>query len=324
MNRTVETLWFALRFSATAVLLASCNGDAGLQGPSLPRAAATNLARSIAVRPSIAVHRDTRASWISPDVKRASRLLFVSDAGEEDVDIFSLPNLVLKGTITGFSEPQGMCSGTGGTVWVANTGTTQVFQLSRTGKFLSTIDDAYGYPAGCAVNPTNGDVVVFNIFGFNSGGGSAYIYSCPSCTPTELTIPNFSFGFGGYDPAGNLFITGGRSSSGAGVIGEIPAGKTSGFVIKLRGGAIEFPGFVGWYKPGEYLAAADQLCNGKTASCIYWVKISGMHGKIIGHTDLLDASGGQVCDMVQGVLDPGGDKNVSEAIITTVPPGQVL
>ena len=138
MNR-METPWLAFSFSAATALLPSCSGGAGSQGPSFPDTAGTNLARSIAAQPPIAFRRDTRVSWISPDVNRAPRLFFASDAGTNDIDIFTLPDFVLKGTITGFSEPQGMCTGTAGTVWVANTGTTQVMQLSHTGKLLNTM-----------------------------------------------------------------------------------------------------------------------------------------------------------------------------------------
>ncbi|MGA9943679.1 MAG: hypothetical protein WBP75_01475 [Candidatus Cybelea sp.] len=317
--KKIETLWLALRFSAAAVLLTSCSG--GLQGSGPPQTAGTSLARTtlpmlgrltrVAVRPPVAIHRDRRTSWISPDVNRAPRLFFVSDGGTDDVDIFTLPDFVLKGTITGFSEPQGMCTGTAGTVWVANTGTTQVMQLSRTGKLLNTIDDAYGYPVSCAVNPANGDLAVVNIFDF-SGAGGTYVYACPSCTPTELTIPKSPYYyFGAYDPNGDLFVDG-RSSSGSYMLGEIPSGSTNGHLITVKGssGKIYFPGVVQWYEPGNYLVAIDQLCNDKNASCLYWVKISGSKGTIVGQTHLENPSGGPICDLITVALDPLNEKNV--------------
>jgi hypothetical protein len=303
MNK-IETLWLALRFSAAAALLASCGEGAGLQGPSFPETAGTNLG----VGPPVAIHPDTRKSWISPDANRAPRLFFASDLVTDDVDIFTLPDFVLKGTITGFSEPQGMCTGLAGTVWVANTGTTQVMQLSRTGKLLNTIDDASGYPVSCAVNPANGDLAVLNIFGFY-GAGDALVYTCPSCTPTELTIPKFyDYYFGGYDTKGNLFLDG-RNSSGSTVVGEVSAGRTAGHVIAISGGTIYFPGSVQWYQPGNYLLLGDQLCNGSNSGCLYWVSISKSKGTITGQTDLLSPSG-QNCGAAQVELDPVNDKNV--------------
>ena len=38
------------------------------------------------------------------------RLLYVSDPVANVVVVFSLPDLVLRGTLTGFSKPHGLCS----------------------------------------------------------------------------------------------------------------------------------------------------------------------------------------------------------------------
>ncbi|HZV76671.1 MAG TPA: hypothetical protein VFF63_02790 [Candidatus Babeliales bacterium] len=312
MNKASISRRAALAICA-AVLFPGCGGNAGTEPPTLApgtaEAAPRLLRASLAVRPPVLVRRDLRKSWISPDVKNAPRLLFASDAGTDEVDIFTLPDLNLKGTITGFSEPQGECSNNNGYIWVANTGTEQLLEYSRTGLLLNTINDAYGYPVGCAVNPTNNDVAVFNIFDI-SGQGGAYVYSCPSCTPTVLTIPGFYYYyFGGYDPAGDLFVSG-RNASGDFALGEVPNGSTSGYVITITGGTIYFPGFIQWYKPGDYIVSADQLCGDTESSCVYWIKISGKNGTIIGQTYLENPEGGQICDLVQGVLNPVGEKNL--------------
>jgi hypothetical protein len=161
------------------------------------------------------------------------------------------------------------------------------------------------------VNPSNGDVAVFNIFGL-TGYGGIYVFSCPSCTPALLTIPQFYYYyFGAYDTKGDVFVDGKASSNGA-TLGEVPAGQTTGKEITVSGsgGTIYFPGLVQWYKPGKYLVVGDQLCDDQNASCLYWVKISGSKGTIIGKTTLLGFSGEQICDLVQGVLNPVGQKNV--------------
>ncbi|MGB9650931.1 MAG: hypothetical protein WCB01_03930 [Candidatus Cybelea sp.] len=337
MNKTYMRLnsqaLLALSFAAAAVILSSCSG--GLQSSGPPQTASTSLGRttlptlerltSVAVRPPVAIHRDARKSWISPDVNRTPRLFFVSDSGTNDVEIFTLPDFVPKGTITGFSEPQGMCSGTGGTVWVANTGTNQVMQPSHTGKLLNTIDDAFGYPVGCAVNAANGDLAVLNIFDF-SGAGGAFVYSCPSCTPTELTIPDsYYYYYGAYDPNGDLFVDGANSSQSS-TFGEIPSGSTTGHLItvKTSGGKIHSPAIVQWYKPGNYLVATGQVCNTKDANCLDWVKISGSKGTIIGQTDLENPSGGPICGRLTVVLDPRNEKNVVGVNVNTCGSGSSL
>ena len=61
---------------------------------------------------------------------------------------------------------------------------------------------------------------------------------------------------------------------------------------------------VQWYSPGNYLAVGDQLCGYTSASCIYWVSISGTSGTITGATDMLDSASSPICDLGEGVILP--------------------
>jgi len=301
----------ALGGCALAVFLVACGNS---QPSGLAPSTASNdaivgshlspalAAKSAAVvAPAVGNHRIVKR-WVAPDIARAPRLLFASDSGTNSVYIFTLPGLTLKATIPGFDEPQGMCADNRtGDIWVTNTGTAQVILLSRTGTVLKTVDDSSGYPVGCAVNPANGDLAVFNIFGF-SGSGEVLVYAGGSGTPTPQTITNFYYYyFGGYDNSGNLFADG-RNSSGDLTLGEIPSGSNTGHVITITGGTIYFPGFVQWYAPGDYVAVADQLCGDTEASCIYWITIAGSTGTITGKTTLENYEGGQICDLVQGTI----------------------
>jgi hypothetical protein len=254
--------------------------------------------------------RGAGASWVSPDVKHAAALAFVSDDAYDNVYIFSLPDLTLKGTLTGFDEPQGMCSGRSGNIWVANTGTEQTIELSRTGKQLATIGDPDGYNVGCAFDPTTSVLAVTNIFSFE-GAGEILVYSCPSCTPKAVTIPTFYYYYWtAYDPKGDLFVDG-KSSSGDYLFGEVPAGSSSGFLITVSGiqGGF-FPGWMQWYTPKNYLALGGQ-CGATETACISWVKVKGSKGKVIGETTLLNSQGEeQFCDLTQGAIDPVRGKYV--------------
>jgi hypothetical protein len=316
VKRSPALLSHSVAIAAGAVLLSSCSSPGQISNsPSTlqPASQGTRLSllrslTSIAVVAPKTVHPDRRKSWISRDADGVPRWAFISDDGTDDIDMFSLPDLKLKGTLTGFDEPQGMCPEKGN-IWVANTGTEQVMELSRTGKVLATIDDPDGYPVGCAYDPTTGDLAVTNIFGFE-GAGQILVYPSPSSTPKELAIPDqYYYYFDGYDTQGNLFVSG-KNESGDFFLGEVPAGKTTGHVINISGGTIYFPGFVQWYKPGNYVAVADQLCGDTEAACVYWVQVSGSQGTITGKTTFLNSSGGQVCDMVQGELDPVFEKNL--------------
>jgi DNA-binding beta-propeller fold protein YncE len=115
-------------------------------------------------------------------------ILFVSDAGLNDVYMYSLPDMTLEGTLTGFNNPQGMCSDTSGNVYVVNTGTAQVFKISRAGTIVATYTDTVGIPLGCAVDPATGNLAVSDYFQ-GSGPGQVLVYTGPSATPTVLSNP---------------------------------------------------------------------------------------------------------------------------------------
>ena len=127
----------AMSVAAAIGLLAGCGGG-GLQSPpSFASSTGQGLASGGRKLGSLEHHHlatytsvfapklkpDHHKSWISPDVKRAPRLLFISDDYSGDVYIFTMPAMQLKGTLTGFTGPQGMCSDKQGNIWVVNTGT---------------------------------------------------------------------------------------------------------------------------------------------------------------------------------------------------------
>ena len=89
-------------------LLAGCSSNTGYPSSTLAPpsgGAAAALIRgavpSMAARPNAAARPNHHKSWVSPDAKRAPRLLFISDYGASDVNIFTLPDLTLKGTLDG-------------------------------------------------------------------------------------------------------------------------------------------------------------------------------------------------------------------------------
>lgn len=75
-------------------------------------------------------------------------MLFVSDAGTGDVYLYNIPSLTIAARVTGFTQPQGECSDTGGDVWVTDTNAKVIYKLSHAGNLLSTLSDAEGYPLG--------------------------------------------------------------------------------------------------------------------------------------------------------------------------------
>jgi hypothetical protein len=277
---------YAFGTCVAVALLAGC-GSAGSQsqlGPSGLGSSGLNAAQpgtdllsrlsdmsTLAVKPG-PPHPDHHRSWVSPDVRKARSLLFVSDFGTYDVYIYTLPGLVLKGTLTGFYAPDGECSDKDGNIWVTNSGTQQIFKLSRGGTILNTLNTGFD-PASCAVDPTTGNLAVTDLTG--NSAGEVLIYPNASGTPTVYTNPaQFYYDFDGYDSSGNLFVDGFAFEEPGGVnlnylpfiLSELPKGGSSLETINITGcahvpqcGNIYYPGMVQWYGPGNYLAVGDQL-----------------------------------------------------------------
>ena len=248
---------------------------------------------------------DHHKSWVSPDVKRAHRLLFISDDSSEDVYIFTMPAMQLKGTLTGFNGPQGMCSDKQGNIWVVNTGTAQGLKYSRTGHLLGSVADPSGTPVGCAVDPINGDLALSETLG-SSGAGGIEIYHNGSGSPTRYNNPSqYEYFFPTYDTDGNLYVDGLSYPTDAVMISELPSGKHRMRTVNYSGGTIRFPGGVNWDRVKRQLVVNDQECNGAYASCVYQLTVSAFNAKIVGSTPLNNFDG-TACDVDQGTIAPFG------------------
>ena len=182
---------------AIAALIAGCSG--GSQ-PALAPAPLTSAARFgadplhlrggldafAAVHAYGPLHRDRRKSWIAPEAKRRPRLMFASDSEHGDVYIYSLPDMTLKGTLTGFYEPQGLCS-TRAATSTSRTPTTPDLRILAERKVLQDLPRSIRLSDRIAVDPASGNLAVTNAFGF-SGAGQVLIFAA-SEPPTDYHQP---------------------------------------------------------------------------------------------------------------------------------------
>ncbi len=282
----------------SVLALGACGGAASTPATgAMPDRLATSVTRH-----PVAAHPDRRASWISPDLARGkSAVLFVSDSGTADVYIYSFPALKVIGTITGFTQPQGECSDTKGNVWVTDTSVQTIYELDHHGRLENELTDTQGYPVGCAWDATTGNLAVMNIFAAGSSSGGVIVYLDATRAPSLYQNSNqYFYNFGGYDTSGNLFFDG-RDANGNFMLSELPKGAKSAHTVKLTGGTIYFPGMVQWVSTKHDLIVGDQSCGDVYTSCLYSVAIPKSGGVITGRINLKNSSGGQICDLVQGV-----------------------
>jgi hypothetical protein len=248
-----------------------------------------------------AVHRPSTG----PQTKVKGPLLFVSDVAAAEVYIYQLSTLKVVGTVTGLTQPQGECSDEKGNVWVTDAGAGAVYELSHIGRLENTLT-APDYPVSCAWDAKTGNLAVMHLFGISGSQGVVTIYHKGSGTARSFQNPNqYYYNFGGYDTNGNLFFDG-RAENGTFVLSELSKGAKKAFSIDLSGGTIYYPGMVQWDPTKNEVVVGDQSCAGSyTASCLYAIKVSGRTGTIETTIDLQNSSGGQVCDLIQGVIYDG-------------------
>ena len=223
-----------------------------------------------------------RPAWSAPDANRAT-LLYVSDANNGTVSVFSYPQGDLVGTLTGFEEPYGLCSDKAGNVWIVDDETSTITEYAHGGTSpKATLGDSGEYPAGCSVDPTTGNLAVTNYETVNRGQGSVSIYHRAKGTPTQYVDASISRGwFCSYDDKGDLFFDGDANGSSGFQLAELPHGGVTFTNIGIDQ-TITVPGGVQW--DGKYVAISD--ANGPGAGSIYQFSISGSTGTEVSATTL--------------------------------------
>ena len=213
-------------------------------------------------------------------------LLYVSDEGTSDVYVYSLSKGRLVGTLTGFSEPRGVCLNKAGDVWITNAGDSNLLEYAPGGTTpIGSLNDPGEFPVDCSVNATTGDLGASNIISVKDGPGSLSVYAggigVPAITPAFEHTYNVA-----YDPAGNLFVDG-ANNVGWFQFGELVHGQKTVTTLALKGATMTGPTNV-QYADG-HLAIGDERGYFEN-SVIYQVTVTGTTARVVGRTRLLDAN----------------------------------
>jgi hypothetical protein len=249
-----------------------------------------------------------------------STVLVVSNESPDELQVFLLPGLQTPAPpITGLSQPQGLCSGAKGSIWVANYGTRQMLQYSSSGTPVKAIHDKHGYPFACSVDGES--LAIANIQNVSPPPDPEPCAS-PMSGPGETVVTNIN-GMGAqpsydtqqlycvdgvaYDPSSpDLYITGVNEAQ-TFVLGELPAGSSQISLIPIISGpTVHVPGMLQF--DNGTLFMGDRRCGTPTTTCVYSVSISNSGATIANAlTQPLKASNGHViCDMAQGVIGGSG------------------
>jgi hypothetical protein len=235
-----------------------------------------------AVRPFQSAAANAAHSWMAPDAKKSKTLLYVADQAANDVDVFSYPGGKLKGTLTGFETPSGICSGKAGDVFILNGNGMTVEVYAHGGSSPIRTLDTPGYPElNCSVDPTTGNLALGVLFG--SCGYCIAVFPAGSGTPTTYS-PSGQTGLPGcgYDNKGNLFCSA-YGVSDAFTLFELPKGSSTVAMVPVSGAAGLLAGPTQW-------DGTDLAVGSGAGSTLYQIQLSGSAGSVVGSTSLSGSS----------------------------------
>jgi hypothetical protein len=216
-------------------------------------------------------------------------LLYVADYSSNKVYVFSYPQGVLVGTLTGFSGPWGVCADGSGNVWITNRATPSIVEYARgASKPTKTLGDSDGYPVACSVDPSTGNLAVANIAA-KGGSGSVLVFHDASGTPTKYEISSlYYYDAAGYNADGDLFVDG-TAHSGSFHLAELPSGASS-FEDMTFDENIAYP--VGLQAGDKFLALGKAVLGSTSHTTIYHVELDGQTGKVVGQSTVDGAASG--------------------------------
>jgi hypothetical protein len=213
---------------------------------------------------------------MAPDAQ-AQDLLYVTNS--KTITVYSYPGGKLEGQLKFGNSPAGECVDKKGDVFVTNLDDRQIVEYAHgIKKPILVQDNPTSQPAGCAIDPTTGNLAVSSLGFGSSSPGTVAIYRHAHGIPVTYQNSDIEeFFLCGYDDKGNLFVDG-LDFDGQFKFAELPKGGTTITSVTLNQGIV-FPGGVQW--DGKYVAVGDQ-----NYPVIYQFTIKGSSGTEVGKISL--------------------------------------
>jgi hypothetical protein len=210
-------------------------------------------------------------------------LLYVGSYVGRSVLVYDYHTRELVQTLTGFTDPAGLCADAAGNVYVTDGYAYDIVEYHHGAtKPFRYLADPNGFPWSCAVNPVNGDLAVANGVSLSDGKYGILIYKKARGVPKLYTDSAVPFYFDcAYDPHGNVFFDGESEGDNQALEGELTAAGKKFINLALEPN-VEFAGGIAWWH--DRLAIADP-----ESGDILRYRIAGSAGKLSGRTRFEEA-----------------------------------
>jgi hypothetical protein len=154
---------------------------------------------------------------------------------------------------------------------------------------IKTLDDSYGEPNGCAVNPKTGDLAVTNFEGGASGYGSLVVYANASGGGTFYSVGATALVWPPvYDKDANLFFETQNETTRQTYLLELTSESSTLATISLPGSvAIYSPSGTTW--DGKFVGVTDEEYKGGETEGLYRVSVAGSTATLVGQADYTDS-----------------------------------
>jgi hypothetical protein len=228
---------------AAATLLCGCGGS------QLPSGAPGLVAQSRA----IAAQPDRGGSWMLPEAKSEDLLYVVGSDASYPLIVYVLSYPAGKPVGKIIHAVSGLCTDAHGNVYMTQSwySASRILEYAHGGtKPIATLSDQYTGPAGCAIDPTTGNLAVQN-----TQAGTTLVYLHARGKPKAYHNFLFAPGSVTYDNKGNLFTFG---ASFRAHVDELPKNGATFVRIHIER-ALGVPMGIQW--DGKYLALGQGTLN---------------------------------------------------------------